>query len=279
MISLVSESTYEDLSNKASLGDLMEAFLFIPDKSIDLIILDPPYNVSKLRNGNDGKKFLDVAIQKNWERMVQEWDKIDNYLDWSYLWMEQCRRVLKDNGTMFIFGTIIHNLPEIVLNARKLNMYIMNHITWIKDNAAPLLAGCKLKPSHEEILWIRKGKSNKYKFNYEVAKTINAAISKDGKLKQMSDAWIINTAASESVKYPCQKPLELFRRMILIASNEGDTILDMFCGSGGTAVVARDNKRNFIAVDSCPEAVIKTNMRLAGINLNKIKKDWTEYLT
>lgn len=269
-------NSYEDLIGKAALGDIMSTLALIPDNTLDLIILDPPYNVSKLKSGGDGGRFLDIAAQKRWERLVQDWDKIDDYQEWSYLWLKECQRALKDDGTMFVCGTLIHNLPEIVMNMRKLDMYIMNHIVWHKPNAMPLLTGNKLKNSHEDIVWARKSSKGKYKFNYDVAKEIWNEAGQDGKLKQMPDMWPINTSGSESVKYPCQKPLKLFNWMIRIASSEGDLVGDFFCGSGGTAVEAYDNKREFICTDGSDEAVIKTNLRLGGHPSKAIKMIYQE---
>lgn len=254
--------SFDSLLNNVFLGDALDVLKRIPDNSVNLFLLDPPYNVSNLKDGSDGKNFLHVAKEKNWNRMVEEWDKIDNYLEWSRQWMRECQRCLAPNGTMYIFGTLIHNLPEIVINARELQMYIMNHIVFYKPNASPLLSGTKLKPSHEDILWMRKGMKTKYKFHYELAKQLNKEVKQDGGAKQLTDTWIINTAAAESVNYRCQKPLELIDRMILITTDPGDLVVDLFSGSGSTAKSASNLGRNFIASDLNPEAVIKTSLRL-----------------
>jgi site-specific DNA-methyltransferase (adenine-specific) len=173
-------------------------------------------------------------------------------MDFHEAWISECLRVLKPNGTIAISGTY-HSIYKCGFLLQKLDCRIVNDITWFKPNGAPALAGRNFTASHETILWASKGKKAKHVFNYAISK--NWEVENDklySKGKQMRSVWSIpSTPKREKLEgsHPTQKPLELLRRLVAMCTNEGDTVLDPFCGSGTTGVACVLLQRNFIGID------------------------------
>jgi site-specific DNA-methyltransferase (adenine-specific) len=161
-------------------------------------------------------------------------------------------RVLKPNGTIAISGTY-HSIYKCGYLLQKLGCRIINDIAWFKPNGAPALAGRNFTASHETILWASKGKKAKHVFNYSISKNWDVENDKlYSKGKQMRSVWSIpSTPKREKLEgnHPTQKPLELLKRLVAMCTNEGDTVLDPFCGSGTTGVACVLLNRNFIGID------------------------------
>lgn len=250
---------YEDKNSKLLLGDSIKVLKKLEEKSIDMIFADPPYFLS-----NDGITCMNgkmVSVNKG------QWDKSSGFKKDNLFhkkWINACDRILKDEGTIWISGTYhcIHQIAYILLS---MGYYIINEVTWFKPNAAPNL-GCRcLTASHETLIWAKKCKSAKHTFNYNIAKELN-----DG--KQMRSVWnIATTPKSEKVfgKHPTQKPLKLLDRIIKISSNEGELILDPFCGSSTTGVSAVINGRKYVGIDINREYLDLSINRLNEIDLMK----------
>ncbi len=220
---------------KLILGDCIKELKKLEKESVDLIFADPPYNLS-------GENSLTVHAGKPIKCDKGEWDKIDNVHDFNLKWIKECIRVLKPHGTLWISGTL-HNHPSIGVALKTAGLWIINDVVWYKPNATPLLSKNRLVPS-TELIWIAS-KTKKYYFDYETAKKMN-------KGKQMRNLWIIK-AQKHVTPHPTEKPEELLRRIILLASRKGDTVLDPFMGSGTTGVVAKKYDRNFIGIEIDPE--------------------------
>ncbi len=212
-------------------GDALEWLPKLQAGSIDMIFADPPYNLS-------GKGFLTCRGGKPTECDKGEWDRLDDLHEFNRQWLRECVRVLKDEGTLWVSGTL-HNHPSIGMALKELGLWIINDLIWYKPNATPLLQTKRLAPS-TELIWIAS-KSKRYYFNYEMAKRLN-----DG--KQMRNLWTI-PAEKHRTDHPAEKPEALLMRILLIASREGDTVLDPFMGSGTTGVVAKRLNRNFIGIE------------------------------
>jgi len=220
----------------------------IPENSVDMIFADPPYNLS---NGgfsvHAGKR---VSVNKG------KWDKsagVDADFEFHVRWLEECRRVLKQNGTIWVSGTY-HSIYQCGFAMQILGYKILNDIAWFKPNASPNLSGRYFTASHETLIWARKEEKAKHIFNYELMK--NGDYPEDKMKvpkKQMRSVWSIATPKpSEKTfgKHPTQKSLKLLERIILAASNKGDVILDPFTGSSTTGVAAAKFGRKFIGIDS-----------------------------
>lgn len=211
--------------------DCLEKLPEIPDKSVDTIFADPPYNLS-------GEKMITVKSGKRVPCNKGEWDQIDDLTKFNLQWLSECKRILKDDGTIWISGTL-HNHPNIGWGLKELEMWIINDIIWYKPNAPPLLSGNRFAPS-TELIWLAS-KDKNYYFDYEKAKELNNG-------KQMRNLWEI-PAKKHITDHPTEKPEVLLKRIILIGSKQGDLILDPFFGSGTTGVVCKKLNRDFTGIE------------------------------
>ncbi len=221
-------------------GDTFKILKKFEDKTIDTIFADPPYFLS-----NDGITCSSgkmITVNKG------EWDKADTLKEkhnFNKKWIKQCYRILKDDGTIWISGTL-HNIYSIGMALEEEGFKIINNITWQKTNPPPNLACKTFTHSTETILWARKDIKNcKYKFNYDLMKQINNG-------KQMKDVWttsLIKPSEKKCGKHPTQKPLEILYKIILASTKENDIVLDPFNGSGTTGIAAYKLGRNYIGVE------------------------------
>lgn len=220
--------------------DVFEATKHIREKTFDMIFADPPYFLSNNGITCSGGKM--VSVNKG------EWDKklsVQEKHEFNRKWIKECYRLLKDEGTIWISGTM-HNIYSIGMALEEEGFKIINNITWQKTNPPPNLACKTFTHSTETILWARKDiKKVKYKFNYKIMKELNSN-------KQMKDVWTTSlTKPSEKKfgKHPTQKPLELLEKIILASTNENDLILDLFSGSGTTGIAAKRLNRKYVGID------------------------------
>jgi site-specific DNA-methyltransferase (adenine-specific) len=229
-------------------GDTLEIMKTLKPESFDLIFSDPPYNLS-----NDGFTCQNgkmVSVNKG------EWDKskgFENDLAFHELWISECKKLLKPNGTLWVSGTY-HSIFLCGYLLQKNDWHILNDIAWFKPNASPNLSCRMFTASHETLIWAKKSKKAKQTYNYKYLKEQDWGsdfIKKPN--KQMRSVWVINTTPQrekEFGKHPTQKPEGLLERIILSSTNEGDMVLDPFCGSGTTGVVATKNNRVFTGIDN-----------------------------
>lgn len=229
-------------------NDCLVVMRQLPDNYIDMIFADPPYMLS-----NDG-----FTCQNG--RMVKvnkgKWDKSKGFIEdtqFHELWISECKRVLKPEGTIWISGTY-HSIYQCGYLLQKLGFHILNDIAWFKPNASPNLSCRFFTASHETILWARKDKNAKHTFNYEKMK--NGYFPEDPIKKpnlQMRSVWSIPTPTpSEKIhgKHPTQKPVALLKRIIESSTKEGDIILDPFNGGGTTGIASlMVGKRKYVGCE------------------------------
>ena len=231
-------------------GDSTEWLCALPSQSVDLIIADPPYNIAKA-----------------------EWDEFDgdeHYLRWSLGWIEEAARVLKPQGTLYIFG-----FSEILADLKRPAMQFFQGCRWLiwnYRNKANL--GSDWGRSHESILHLRKSAVTKINVD-DVRIPYGAHTLKYPSHPQAQsssygngngrDNWTPNPRGAkpkdvlevpttcngmgEKTPHPTQKPEELIRKLVLASSNADDVILDPFSGAGTTAVVAQQLGRCFLACE------------------------------
>ena len=237
---------FESDNFKLIYNDIFKVIKKFEDKSIDMIFADPPYFLSGNGITCSGGKM--VSVNKG------EWDKaltIKEKHKFNKKWIKECYRILKDNGTIWISGTV-HNIYSIGMALEEEGFKIINNITWQKTNPPPNLACKTFTHSTETILWAKKNLKNiKYTFNYTLMKEINNN-------KQMKDVWTTSlTKQSEKKcgKHPTQKPLEILDKIILASTKEKDLILDPFCGSSTTGISAARLNRRYIGIDNEKEYI------------------------
>jgi len=236
-------------------GDCLEILQSLPEASVDMVFADPPYNLSN--NGFTVHAGKRVSVNKG------DWDKSfgpEKDFDFHFKWIEACKRVLKENGTIWISGTY-HSIYACGYALQIQNFRFLNDISWFKPNASPNLSCRMFTASHETLIWASKSKKTKHVFNYNEMKNGDFPgdkIKNPG--KQMRSVWSITTPSSaEKIygKHPTQKPLALLERVVIASTNRGQVILDPFCGSATTGVSAILNGRKFIGIDMDEEYLTK----------------------
>lgn len=244
---------YDKEDFKLLQGDALLLLKIIEPQSIDMIFADPPYFLSGDGITCSGGKMVSVKKGK-WDEKIS----IKEKHNFNKKWIRECKRVLKDNGTIWISGTM-HNIYSIGIALEEEGFKIINNITWKKLNPPPNISCRAFVHSTETILWAKKDiKKAKHKFNYDTMKKINNN-------KQMKDVWETSLTKPSEKKYgkhPTQKPIELLERIILASTDENDLILDPFNGSGTTGIVANKFKRKYIGIEKEKEYLDLTIKRL-----------------
>lgn len=248
------------------LGDCLEKLRSFKDDTFDHCITDPPYNIS----GYDNKKKIGWyqsnptwKNKKSYNKIDEDWDSFtdQDYLIFTRDWIQEVKRVTKPNGNIFIFGTY-HNIYKVGFILEALDTRIVNSVIWYKRNAFPNITQRMFCESTEQIVWaVNNSKKNakNWTFNYSALKEMTS------NKKQMRNMWDIPMTSSvekEFGKHPSQKPMEIADRLILGCTNEGQTILDPFFGSGTFLLSALKNNRNFLGIDNNKEYFNLAQMRL-----------------
>ena len=142
-------------------GDCLEEIKKIPDKSFDLVFADPPYNMQigeKLKRPDNSKVH---GVNDKWDQFLN----FKHYDEFSKEWLKECKRILKDNGSMWVIGTY-HNIFRLGYHIQNLNYWILNDVIWRKNNPMPNFKGTRFTNAHETLIWASKSKKSKYTFNY-----------------------------------------------------------------------------------------------------------------
>lgn len=272
---------FENLINKVVQGDSLEVMRKIPDNSVDVTFADPPFNLKKKYNS-----YYD-------EHEVEE------YLSWCKKWLAEMVRITKPTGSIFV-----HNIPKWLIYFGFYLNEVATFRHWIAWDAMGSPLGKTLLPNHYGILYYVK--SDEFKF-YDIRMLHKRCrnchyILQDygGKKNQMhqfgpliSDVWTdIHRIRHKKRRdeHPCQLPVHLLERLLLMSSDEGDIVLDPFVGTGTTAIAAKKLGRKFIGIDIDPKYVEITNKKIeeveptlingcyASIFLDKVAtirdKDW-----
>jgi len=237
-------------------GDVIEVLSNeIQDNSINLIFADPPYNIGKNFNGTKDK-----------------WKSEEDYLQWSYQWLDLCIKKLKSNGSFYVM-TSTQNMPYFDIYLRK-RLTILSRIVWYYDSSG-VQAKKYYGSLYEPILFCVKNK-NDYTFN---SKDI-LVDAKTGAVRKLIDyrksvptvynskkvpgnVWQISRVRyrmDEYENHPTQKPTALLEKIIKASSNKGDTVLDPFSGTFTTSCVSKQLKRKSIGIE-IQEEYIKIGLR------------------
>ena len=227
--------------------DSLEFLKKIKENSVDMIFADPPYFLSSGSFTCQGGKMVSVK-KGNWDLS----NGVKKNFEFQREWIKLCRKILKPNGTIWISGTY-HSIYQCGFALQAEGYHLLNNICWYKPNAAPNLSCRFFTASHETLIWARKDKKAKHKFNYDLMR--NGEWPEDKfkvPNKQMRSLWSINSTGKkekEFGKHPTQKPINLLRRIILASTDKNDLILDPFTGSSTTGIVARMLSRKFMGID------------------------------
>jgi len=243
--------------NKIINGDSLEILKNIPDKTFNLIFADPPYN---LQIGKKLKRPDDTKVNG----VNDKWDQFKNFKDYDDFckaWLTECKRILKDNGSIWVIGSY-HNIFRLGYFLQNLDYWILNDVIWRKNNPMPNFKGTRFTNAHETLIWASKSKKSKYTFNYQSLKCLNDDL-------QMRSDWTFPICSGkERLKkngqkvHSTQKPETLLHRIILATTNKDDTILDPFLGTGTTAVVAKKLGRKYFGIEKDKKYFEAANERI-----------------
>ena len=230
--------------NKIVNGNSLEILKKIPDKTFDLIFADPPYNLQigeKLKRPDNSKVN---GVDDKWD----QFKNFEHYDNFCKDWLSECKRILKDNGGIWIIGSY-HNIFRLGYLLQNLDYWILNDVIWRKNNPMPNFKGTRFTNAHETLIWASKNKKSKYTFNYQSLKCLNDDL-------QMRSDWAFPICSGkERLKkngkkvHSTQKPEALLHRIILATTNKGDFILDPFLGTGTTANVAKKLGRKYFGIE------------------------------
>lgn len=284
-------------------GDCLDIVAAMPENSIDLIYLDPPFFTQKTQQltTRDGTKTFSYN---------DLWSSHKEYAEFLFIRLTQLKRVLSETGSLFFHCDrnathIVRTILDSIFGAEQFRSEIIWTYKRWSNSKKGLLA------SHQTLYFYSK--TDDFKFNtiytdYSESTNIDQILQKRIRNKQgksvyarnetgeiildnakngvpLSDVWDIpylNPKAKERVGYPTQKPIALLERILAIASNEGDVVLDPFCGSGTTLVAAKLNNRHYIGIDKSADAVTLSKQRLESpvkTESELLKKGRKSYIT
>jgi site-specific DNA-methyltransferase (adenine-specific) len=237
-------------------GDALKILKGYPDESVDLVFADPPYNLDKPYGAYDDEQIS------------------EEYIKWCNAWLHEYIRLLKPHGSLYVL-----NLPQWAMyHAAFLNkrLYFQNWIVW---NALSEPRG-KLMPAHYSLLFYTKHPTS-FTFNYDEVGQLDAryyclrascirkrkAVGVDDKMPLTDIWWDIHRIKHRRDRdhHPCQLPDTLMERIIRLSSNEGDVVLDAFCGVGTTPINAAKLGRRYIAIDIDENYVKLTRQKITQI--------------
>jgi len=243
-------------------GDCIEQLRKLPDKSVDLVFADPPYN---LQLGGDLLRPDNSKV----DAVDDHWDQFESfkaYDEFTRAWMFECRRVLKDDGALWVIGSY-HNIFRVGTVLQDLGFWILNDVIWRKTNPMPNFKGTRFANAHETLIWASKSRGGKrYTFNYDAMKMANDEV-------QMRSDWTLSLCTGEErIKgadgqkaHPTQKPEALLYRVIMSSTRPGDVILDPFFGMGTTGAAAKRLGRRFIGIERESEYIAHARERIRKV--------------
>ena len=257
----------KDYLNKTINGDLIEVLPILPDEFADLIIIDPPYNLSKKFNGLNFNAMSD--------------DKYESYLD---SWLPEVCKKLKPNGSLYLCGD--WKCTSSLQRALEKNLTVMNRITWQREKGRGAKSNWK---NGMEDIWFAVKNPRDYYFDVEPVKMKRKVIEPykiDGKPKDWeecdsgnfritypSNFWddisIPFWSMPENTDHPTQKPEKLYAKLVLASSKKGDVVFDPFLGSGTASVVAKKLGRNFCGIELNEEYCLWAAKRLLRAETEK----------
>ena len=266
-------------------GDNLAVLQSMPDESIQLIYVDPPFNTGRVQSRGTSKTtrtetgnrigFKGQRYEIVKETILSYDDEFKDY--WGFLEprLEQAWRLLNETGTLYLHLDYREaHYAKVLLDALFGRECFINEIIWAYDYGGK--AKSRWPAKHDTILVYVKN-PDKYYFNNEsvdrepyMAPGL-VTPEKVAKGKLPTDVWwhtIVSPTGKEKTGYPTQKPLGILRRIIQASSKENDLVLDFFAGSGTTGAAAAELGRNFILVDQNPESIAVIRERFKSLTVS-----------
>lgn len=265
--------------NTVYFGDNLAVLRTLPDASIQLIYIDPPFNTgreqqrskvtTKRNNAGDRIGFKGERYETVKSTVLSYDDQFANYWEFLEPRLEEAFRVLNQTGTIYLHLDYREaHYAKVLLDALFGPECFLNEIIWAYDYGGKSKSRWPAK--HDTILVYVKDPKQYYfdseavdREPYMAPGLVTPEKVEKGKLP--TDVWwhtIVSPTGKEKTGYPTQKPIGILRRIIQASSKEGDTVLDFFAGSGTTGFVANEVGRKFILVDQNPESIEVIKNRL-----------------
>lgn len=243
------------------LGDCITGMNGLPEKCVDVIFADPPYNMQlggELRRPDNS--IVD-GVSDIWDKFAS----FEEYDRFTKSWLAAAYRVLKDEGTIWVIGSY-HNIFRVGAMMMDLGFWILNDVIWHKTNPMPNFQGTRFQSATETLIWAKKtAHQKKYYFAYQAMKNLNED-------RQMQNVWHIPICQGEErlkidgrKAHSTQKPEQLLYRVIAASTKPGQIILDPFMGTGTTAAVAKRMARRFIGFERHEEYLTIARQRLKKV--------------
>ena len=265
--------------NSINLADNLDFLREVPNAAVDLIYIDPPFNtgtqqsITRLKTvrdqGGDRTGFGGNRYRTERQGSTSYLDAFEDYMAFLAPRIDEARRVLADNGSIFLHvDQHESHYCKVLLDRVFGRKSFINEIIWSYDYGGR--SKKKWPTKHDTIFWYAIDPAN-YTFNANAIDRIPymapglVGKEKAARGKVPTDVWwqtIVPTSGKERTGYPTQKPLAILERIVKVHSNPGDMVMDFFAGSGTTGVAAARNDRLFVLVDSNPEAVQVAAKRL-----------------
>ncbi len=243
----------DQMTGKVHHSDCTSLMKKLPDASIQMVFADPPFNLKKKYNSyKDDMEFAD-------------------YISWTSEWLEECGRILREDGSLFLY-----NIPRVLIHTTSILNEFMEFRHWIAWNSNGKPLGKTLQPAHYGILFYTKTRTSKFfdvRAPHQKCRKCHSYLRDYGGKAhlrhpfgyQISDVWSdIHRTRHQSRRidnHPCQLPVHLIERLILMTTDEGDIIFDPFSGGGSAAVASRQLGRKYIGCDIDREYADAANSR------------------
>ncbi|MEQ8850797.1 MAG: site-specific DNA-methyltransferase [Phycisphaerales bacterium] len=264
-------------------GENLSVLRALPDASVQLIYIDPPFNTGSPRRhqrirttrddkgdrtGFGGRRYRSEVVSDI--RYDDDFDDLPEYLEPR---LREAHRILSESGSFFLHIDYREShYCKVLLDQIFGRDRFQNEIIWAYDYGAR--SKKRWSPKHDAILWYTRHPT-KYTFNFDAMDRIPymapglVTPEKAARGKTPTDVWwhtIVSPNGAERTGYPTQKPLGVLRRVVAVHSNPGDTVLDFFAGSGTAGAAAAELDRDYILIDNHPDAITVMTERLASTN-------------
>ncbi len=259
--------------NRIIVGNCIELMSKMETNSFDMVFADPPSNIADYYYEEEhSNKF--GSLKSVYDSLNNEGSILPNeYIEFTEQWVSKAIRVLKKDGSIYIMCNS-NNVAELILILKKHKLTFVNLITWQMTNRNVSSSSNKnFDNTCEYVLLFSKGENRV--FNYESIKKTNCKKYKNSYYDDPTqNIWRIPVAQSEQKHYLDQKPEELIRRAVIASTNYGSVILDPFCRTGTTCIVAMKNDRNYVGITSNKEYLKLAKKRIisARQQINKTYK-------
>jgi len=228
--------------NKIYNMDCIDGMKYLPDNTIDLVITDPPFAIDFKAKRNNYKRIA--------ERVIEGYQEItkEEYYDFTIKWMREVYRVLKESGSMYVFSGW-NNLKDILVAIDELGFTTVNHIIWKYQFG--VVTKRRFVTSHYHCLYVCKDDDKRKFFPYSrYSKESKSSSGRSLHYEDKEDVWVIKREYWRgSKKTPTKLPAELIKKILMYSSEEGDTVLDPFLGSGQVAVVSKMLNRQYVGFE------------------------------